>query len=216
MTSPASAARPKPRLAMFVATAAGLGYLPIAPGSWGALGGVAVGLPFANFWWLRAWLAARSGGAFTIFVSPGAPALPLTTVYFAPYLAVLLLVAAVGVWAGERAEQYLGRIDPRVVVVDEVSGQLIAYLGAFDWMRLAHALSAKQPEAVVSAFLAPGLVNWKYLVAGFILFRGFDTWKPFPASRAEGLHGGWGIMADDWIAGIYAALLLLIARRLGF
>jgi len=216
MSERANAARPKPRLAMFVATAAGLGYLPIAPGSWGALGGVALAVLFANFWALRSWLAMRAGGSFTIFVSADAPALPLTTIYFAPYLVALLLIAVVGVWASERAEQYLGRLDPRVVVVDEVSGQLIAYLGALDWLRIAHALSPEKPSALLTAFLAPGLVNWKYLLAGFILFRGFDTWKPFPAGHAERLRGGWGIMADDWIAGIYAALLLVIARRLGF
>ena len=58
-------------------------------------------------------------------------------------------------------------------------------------------------------------LNWKYLLLGFILFRVFDIWKPFPARQAESLPGGWGIMADDWIAGIYAALGLWIARALG-
>ena len=69
------------------------------------------------------------------------------------------------------------------MVIDEVSGQLIAYLLALR-----------------------ALLNWKYLLLGFILFRVFDIWKPFPARQAESLPGGLGIMADDWIAGIYAAL----------
>jgi phosphatidylglycerophosphatase A len=59
------------------------------------------------------------------------------------------------------------------------------------------------------------LPNWKYLLLGFILFRVFDIWKPFPARQAESLPGGLGIMADDWIAGIYAALGLWIARAVG-
>ncbi|MGB7153954.1 MAG: phosphatidylglycerophosphatase A, partial [Candidatus Acidiferrales bacterium] len=80
---------------------------------------------------------------------------------------------------------------PQFVVIDEVSGQFLTYLVA----------------------LAP--LNWKYLLLGFILFRGFDTWKPFPARQAESLPGGWGIMADDWMAGIYAAIGLWIARALG-
>ena len=63
--------------------------------------------------------------------------------------------------------------------------------------------------------LARRLLNWKYLLLGFILFRVFDIWKPFPARQAESLPGGLGIMADDWIAGIYAALGLWIARALG-
>jgi phosphatidylglycerophosphatase A len=58
-------------------------------------------------------------------------------------------------------------------------------------------------------------LNWKYLLLGFILFRVFDIWKPFPARQAEWLPGGWGIMADDWIAGIYAAIGLWIARAVG-
>ena len=58
-------------------------------------------------------------------------------------------------------------------------------------------------------------LNWKYLLLGFILFRVFDIWKPFPARQAESLPGGWGIMADDWIAGIYAAIGLWLARAAG-
>ena len=60
-----------------------------------------------------------------------------------------------------------------------------------------------------------GSLNWKYLMLGFILFRGFDIWKPFPVRQAESLPGGWGIMADDWAAAIYAAAGLWIARWLG-
>jgi phosphatidylglycerophosphatase A len=71
-------------------------------------------------------------------------------------------------------------------------------------------------SARVTAVLVSELLNWKYLVAGFILFRVFDIWKPFPARRAELLPGGLGIMADDWIAGAYAALGLWLIRALGF
>ncbi|HTT32372.1 MAG TPA: phosphatidylglycerophosphatase A [Methylomirabilota bacterium] len=39
----------------------------------------------------------------------------------------------------------------------------------------------------------------------------FDIWKPWPVSRLEKLPGGWGIMADDWMAGVYAAILLRVA-----
>ncbi len=59
------------------------------------------------------------------------------------------------------------------------------------------------------------VLSWKYLLLGFILFRLFDIWKPFPARQAESLPGGWGIMTDDWIAGIYAAIGLWIARAAG-
>jgi phosphatidylglycerophosphatase A len=114
---------------------------------------------------------------------------------FLPLLIALILVVAVaGVWAAGRAAVHFGKKDPQIVVVDEVAGQLITFLAI----------------AGVS-----GPVHWKYLVAGFLLFRLFDIWKPFPIRRAESLPGGLGIMADDWLAGIYAAVLLALARHLG-
>ncbi len=102
-----------------------------------------------------------------------------------------LLIALIGVVASSRVARFVARKDPQFVVIDEVSGQFLTYLLA----------------------LAP--LNWKYLLLGFILFRGFDTWKPFPARQVESLPGGWGIMADDWMAGVYAAIGLWIARGLG-
>jgi len=75
-----------------------------------------------------------------------------------------------------------GQNDPGFVVIDEVAGQMIALIGA--------------PLA------------WKYLLAGFILFRGFDILKPFPLRRLERLPQGIGIMMDDVGAGVYALILL--------
>jgi phosphatidylglycerophosphatase A len=106
-------------------------------------------------------------------------------------LPVTVVLALAGVWAASRAAAFAAKKDPQFVVIDEVSGQHLTY------------------------FLSLTLLNWKYLVLGFILFRVFDIWKPFPARQAESLPGGLGIMADDWIAGIYAALGLWIARALG-
>jgi phosphatidylglycerophosphatase A len=111
---------------------------------------------------------------------------------FSPWAMLLALVIAVaGVVVSSRVARFVGKKDPQFVVIDEVSGQFLTYLLA----------------------LAP--LNWKYLLAGFILFRGFDTWKPFPARQLESLPGGWGIMTDDWIAAVYAALVLWIARGFG-
>jgi phosphatidylglycerophosphatase A len=117
------------------------------------------------------------------------------TRYAAPLLLLVfqltVLLAAVGTAAAHEVSRALQIKDPQFVVIDEVSGQMLTYLFA----------------------LAPA--NWKYLLLGFILFRVFDIWKPFPARQAESLPGGWGIMADDWIAGIYAALGLWLARFAG-
>lgn len=110
------------------------------------------------------------------------------------YALVNLAIAGVGVWAAHVTTAYLRHKDPSSVVIDEVSGQLISFAG------------------VLSALAA---LNWKSLVLGFILFRGFDVLKPFPARRAEWLPGGWGVMADDWLAGGYAALVLWALRAWG-
>ena len=54
----------------------------------------------------------------------------------------------------------------------------------------------------------------RVLLAGFVLFRIFDVVKPFPANRLQALPGGVGVMIDDLIAGLYALLVLIIARAL--
>ena len=169
----------KPRFALFIATAAGLGYLPKAPGTWGSLAGVVI-YSVMSFYFPLA-LAPGAHESYGILLSWSIwTSVPIS-----------ILIAGVGVWTADRVAGYSGKKDPQFVVIDEVSGQHLAYLLA----------------------LAPP--NWKYLLLGFILFRLFDIWKPFPARQAESLPGGWGIMADDWVAGLYAALGLWIARAAG-
>jgi phosphatidylglycerophosphatase A len=184
MTS--NAAR-KPRVALALATALGLGYAPVAPGTFGSLAGVLLGwgamvLARARFDTAPAggvWdNSARWWSQFASFES-----------------AFAVGVSLLGVWAAQKTALYLHMKDPQIIVIDEVAGQLITYLG----------LATPRTFGV----------NWKYLLLGFILFRVFDIWKPFPARQAESLPGGLGIMADDWIAGIYAALGLWLARGLG-
>lgn len=99
-------------------------------------------------------------------------------------VALSLAVTALGIWPSTVVARQSGRKDPGFVVIDEVAGQLIALIGI--------------------------PLDWKYLLAGFILFRGFDIIKPFPLRRLEGLPEGIGIMMDDVGAGLYALLLLQI------
>jgi phosphatidylglycerophosphatase A len=181
-----SAARPpeakvkKPRISLAIATAFGLGYLPKAPGTFGSLGGAAVMVLV----WSR-FLHCKSIDVYIHDVYLIIPVQGLT-------ILTALLISGVGVFVASSTARYLGTKDPQIVVIDEVSGQLISYFG-----------------------IGAAAVNWKYLLLGFILFRVFDIWKPFPARQAESLPGGLGIMADDWIAGFYAALGLWIVRALG-
>lgn len=92
--------------------------------------------------------------------------------------ALLAVVLACGVWSATLAERHYGRPDPGSIVIDEVAGMLIAL------------------------FWIP--VTWVGLLAGFLAFRVFDIVKPFPVRAAERLPVGWGVMADDVVAGLYA------------
>lgn len=105
-------------------------------------------------------------------------------------LAVLLVLLAPAIWASTNTARIVAKSDPGIVVVDEVLGQWTTLLGA-------------------------AVFNWKALLAGFILFRVFDIWKPWPVRQFEKLPGGTGIVADDLAAGIYAALILYIGGRFG-
>jgi phosphatidylglycerophosphatase A len=99
-------------------------------------------------------------------------------------LAACVLVFFVGVVAAGRVARSLGVEDPGLVVVDEVAGQ---------WITL------------IALPFTPAVA-----LAGFVLFRVMDVVKPWPARDLERLHGGWGIMADDVMAGVYAHLALRV------
>jgi len=169
------------------------------------------------FWFmlLGAWAL---GGIGVANVSLGA--LTLDSFIFIQCL-LTVGVALIGVWTAHRAAKYWSTKDPQRVVIDEVSGQQLALLlgGFWPWHAQPTSISSYGHPILWSSHpLGMGMAilpNWKYLLLGFILFRVFDIWKPFPARQAESLPGGLGIMADDWIAGIYAALGLWIARAVG-
>ncbi len=191
--------RGKPRVATTIATALGLGYLPKAPGTWGSAAGI-----------LLSWILLKLWPHVTLWEEgPRLWSIPIP--YAVAAIAATVSIGLVGLWAADRYAAYLGIKDPQVVVVDEVSGQMIATLFTFG-------TTERYLDGMTNfhyGFWWHGDPRWKYLLLGFILFRVFDIWKPFPARQAESLPGGLGIMADDWVAGIYAALGLWIARALG-
>lgn len=96
----------------------------------------------------------------------------------------LLIFCLIGIWASGRAVPLLGNDDPSQAVVDEVLGQLITF-----------------------SFIPFGL-SWPFILAGFLLFRLFDIWKPYPIGDLQVLPGGLGICADDIVAGVYAGICL--------
>src|SRR5690348_13385388 len=208
---PTNPPRRKPRISLFIATACGLGYLPKAPGTWGSLAGLAVAV--VPLWGLLAalFVIASFGGQQAIFLNFTPHGIDLI---LAIQIGLAVLIGAVGVLAARAAAKFWSAKDPQRVVIDEVSGQhLTLLLGCA--LPIWRTIPVFPPNAGLGLITAHSGLNWKYLLLGFILFRVFDIWKPFPARQAESLPGGWGIMADDWIAGIYAGLGLWIARALG-
>jgi len=102
---------------------------------------------------------------------------------YAVQILLTILVTALGIWAGNKVEPDWGK-DSYRVVIDEVAGMFISIL------------------------FVP--IDWKWLLAGFVLFRFFDIAKPLYIRRMEALKGGWGVMFDDVLAGIYANIVLWI------
>ncbi len=96
-------------------------------------------------------------------------------------IVLLLVVTAYGIWASSELEQCWGK-DSNKIVIDEVAGTGVALL------------------------FVP--VQLKYIAAGFVLFRFFDIAKPLLIRKMEKLPKGWGVMADDLLAGLYANIVL--------
>jgi phosphatidylglycerophosphatase A len=94
---------------------------------------------------------------------------------------IALLLLIIGVWSCNMLEKDWGK-DPQRIVIDEMLG------------------------LTISLIAVP--LNWKTIAVGFILFRLFDIWKPLGIKKLESIKGGWGIMLDDLLAGVYANIVL--------
>jgi phosphatidylglycerophosphatase A len=147
----------------------GLGWLPLAPGSWGSL-------PPAIIF------------AVMSYFNVSSELIVIVMVVLALGGSVICVVCAPSSIAAT------GKADPGEVVADEIAGQAITF-------------------ALAGAFIS-GPVWWAPAVGGFFLFRLFDVIKPCPARRLEKLPQGWGILADDLFAGLYAAIALVLCLRL--
>ena len=126
---------------------------------------------------------------------PFAPATFATLVFLALYWLVpggdwiatwtiFIPTLVLSIPASSRMEKTHGK-DPHCVVIDEVVGIQVVLLGA-----------------------TPSLAG---VIAAFVLFRIFDVWKPYPIDKLQSLAGGWGIVADDVVAGLYSRIVLVLA-----
>jgi phosphatidylglycerophosphatase A len=101
---------------------------------------------------------------------------------YGPVLVTALILAA-GVWSANKMEEHWGE-DSYKIVIDEVAGMCLTLL------------------------FVP--VRWPYILCGLLLFRFFDIAKPLYIRKMESFHGGWGVMLDDVLAGIYANIVLQV------
>ena len=165
-------------------TTFGVGYLPVAPGTYGSAVGVLIYLIFG-------WIETRT---FLNFGAKGWTSEQITAWLHAGNLIVFLLFCLLGIWAANRAVGLFQNKDPQQAVVDEVIGQLIVFL------------------------FIPFDTDWYFVLAGFLLFRLFDIWKPYPIDDLQNLPAGIGVCADDILAGVYGGicLALLYAAKISF
>jgi phosphatidylglycerophosphatase A len=149
----------------------GLGWLPVAPGSWGSL-------PSAIIFGLACYYGCSAAIVMTLMV---------VLIAAGSFVCVKFSYVAVAATGNE---------DPNEVVADEVAGQALTFLA----MPLLMAnVSGGQIVSIVAL--------------GYFLFRLFDTVKPWPSYRLEELPAGWGILADDLMAGVYAGIALFISAK---
>jgi phosphatidylglycerophosphatase A len=137
---------------VFLATSCYVGYIPLAPGTFGSL----MGIPLL-------WLVSKLAFPFSV-------------------LAIFFFIV-LSFWIGGEAEKIFNQKDSPCIVIDEVAGMLVTF-----------------------AMIAWSMQN---LLIGFILFRVFDIAKPFPIPLIEkNLKGGFGVVMDDIVAGMYANVVL--------
>lgn len=163
---PVRSAEPVPDGFALALSTVGVGYLPIAPGTWGSLVGVAIYIS-----------AVYLAGTYQVLSKP---------VCFAITTVAMIVLSLAAFWSSDRTARMKGGKDPSIVVIDEVLGQLVTF-----------------------AFI-PFTLSWGPILTGFLLFRLFDIWKPYPIREFEALPGGIGICADDIVAGVYAGMCLAV------
>lgn len=152
-----------PLFPKLIATSFGFGFLPVAPGTWGAI--------FAIITWLPLYYYAPT---------------PVTTAVTA---AAVVLFTVLGTWASSISEEYWGK-DPVRACVDETVGQWISLL------------------------LVTTACPWWEILLSLALFRFFDIFKPLGIRAMERLPRGYGMMADDILAGIYSVIIILVLNQI--
>ena len=142
-------------------------------------------------------LSKTAGTFFGVGYFPVAPGTAATAVgiglayllkdNFGFYIGATLVLFLVGIIAADLIEKKLNTKDPGIIVIDEVVGIMIS--------------------------LAALPFSWPVAICGFFLFRAFDMFKIYPINKLEQLPGGFGVMLDDCLAGVYTNIILIIALK---
>ena len=173
-----------PRWAWWVATGFGSGYLKPAPGTWGSLAALLV------------WCTL-------IFTPWYLPRMPYRNAVVGAAWVLTPILALLAIWSSNKVVDESGLKDPGFIVIDEWAGLWIALFpvasfvsGNLYFIRVHH-----DPYWVLILPIA----------TPFALFRIFDILKPWPVHQLQALPRGWGVVVDDLMAGLYAALLTALA-----
>ena len=161
------AGKPFPVIPKLLATSFGVGFLPVAPGTWGALLAIVLWLP------LYLWASPE--------------------VCLWSTVAAAAVYAVAGTWASNESEKYWGK-DPVAACADETVGQWVSLLPVAP-------LSASEPSP------------WWMILVSLALFRFFDIFKPLGIRSMEKLPGGYGMMADDVLAAVYAVVVIFVINH---
>ncbi len=155
---------------------------------------VVIGTGFgAGFW---PWGPGTAGAVVATAVWLALHSVFTFAVLEATTVVLILAFTTAGTWATQQLMPFWGD-DPGRVVVDEMVGVWVALLPAADWR---------------SATLTAD--DWKLALAALVLFRFFDIVKPLGIRALDRRHGAFWVMADDLLAGVYAAIIILLLQTI--
>ena len=178
----------RPRWAWWVATGFGSGDLKPAPGTWGSLAALIL------------WCALL----ITPWYLPGTPGCRLpgrldTTIVVGIVWLLTPVLVAFGIWSSNLVVDETGIKDPGYIVIDEWAGLWIALLPS--------SLMVGGCMYLIRGWNNPSWILICPILVPFLLFRLFDIWKPWPIFKLQSLPRGWGVVVDDLMAGLYAAMV---------
>jgi len=182
-----------------LATGFGVGWIPFAPGTFGSILGVVL-------WFVLMAIVAPQISTSAHASTQGAiECTQLNPTELSILVGTILGLILISVPICGRAGRMIGKRDPGCVVLDEIVAIPFMYLMCLIW-GLEPAIVTVTDYSVWYAYDLT--IQLRYIVMGLILFRIFDIAKPWPIRHVERFKGGWGIVADDLVAAIYASVCL--------